>query len=82
MCKGFYPLFLLSDDDRPIFQSKPSRKIKDPVTDTDPLYAATSQRTNEARNAIIGESFKDLRAGDRFWNENLSQPTSFTLGKF
>ena len=29
---------------------------------------------------IIGQSFKNLRAGDRFWHENPNQPSSFTLG--
>ena len=30
---------------------------------------------------IIGETFKNLRYGDRFWYENGGLPNSFTLGK-
>lgn len=31
---------------------------------------------------IMGESFKNLRYGDRYWYENGGLPNSFTLGKF
>ena len=30
---------------------------------------------------IIGETFKNLRLGDRFWHENSGQPSSFTQGE-
>jgi peroxidase len=30
---------------------------------------------------IMGETFKNLRLGDRFWFENAGQPSSFTQGK-
>lgn len=30
---------------------------------------------------IIGETFRDLRVGDRFWYENPDQPSSFTKGQ-
>ena len=30
---------------------------------------------------IIGQTFRNLRSGDRFWYENPDQPSSFTLGK-
>jgi len=30
---------------------------------------------------IIGETFRDLRIGDRYWYENPDQPSSFTLGQ-
>jgi hypothetical protein len=29
---------------------------------------------------IMGETFKNLRLGDRFWFENAGQPSSFTQG--
>ena len=29
---------------------------------------------------IIGQTFHNLRFGDRFWFENGDQPSSFTLG--
>lgn len=31
---------------------------------------------------IMGETFKNLRLGDRFWFENAGQPSSFTQGIF
>lgn len=31
---------------------------------------------------IMGETFKNLRYGDRFWYENSGWPSSFTLGNF
>ena len=30
---------------------------------------------------IIGETFRDLRLGDRYWYENPDQPSSFTKGQ-
>ena len=30
---------------------------------------------------VMGEAFKNLRYGDRFWYENGGWPSSFTLGK-
>lgn len=31
---------------------------------------------------IMGESFKNLKFGDRFWYENGAFPSSFTLGNY
>lgn len=44
--------------------------------------ALTGSMVGPVFGCIIGQSFRDLRAGDRFWHENPKQPSSFTLGRF
>ncbi|KZS09370.1 Chorion peroxidase [Daphnia magna] len=41
--------------------------------------ALTGSMVGPVFGCIIGQSFRDLRAGDRFWHENPKQPSSFTL---
>ena len=62
--------------------------IYDSPDDIDLWTAGVSERpltgsmVGPVFGCIIGESFKDLRAGDRFWHENPNQPSSFTVGQF
>ncbi len=61
--------------------------IYDSPDDIDLWTAGVSERpltgsmVGPVFGCIIGESFRDLRAGDRFWHENPNQPSSFTLGQ-
>lgn len=62
------------------------RKIYDSPDDIDLWTAGVSERplpgsmVGPVFGCIIGEAFRDLRAGDRFWHENPNQPSSFTPG--
>ena len=62
------------------------RQIYASVDDIDLWTAGISERplagsmVGPVFGCIMGETFKNLRYGDRFWYENGGWPSSFTLG--